>query len=518
MDSQGLSRRDFLRRTGMAAVAVTGGVATSFASDSVRATPVNTTAVSDYDRYDGIGLAGLVKARQVSASELLETAIERLEQRNPAINAVVSRMYDEAKAAIARGLPTGTFIGVPYLLKDLGSLYTGTVTTFGSSIFRNFVADHDSEMVVRLKRAGLVIFGKTHSPEFGLSTSSESRLFGATRNPWNPEYSAGGSSGGSAAAIAAGMVPMAHATDGGGSIRIPAGCCGLFGLKPTRARTSFGPDFGERWSGMATAHAITRSVRDGAALLDATSGPDIGDPYWAPPPSRPYLAEVGADPGRLRIAFTTKAWNGHPVDPECVAAVAGAVKLCGSLGHHVEEASPAIDEAARRQAVGIIVTAQTRALLQRARAVLGREATPQDVETITWGYTEYARQFSASDYAGAIDVLHRTGRVVGRFFARYDILLTPTMCTPPHKLGVISLMRTDVDAFHEALFGDIAFTAPFNTSGNPAMSVPLHWSPAGLPVGVQFVASFGDEAALFRLAAQLEAAQPWANRRPAQTL
>jgi amidase/6-aminohexanoate-cyclic-dimer hydrolase len=427
-------------------------------------------------------------------------------------------MYDQAQAAITAGLPTGPFTGVPYLLKDLGPLYTGTVTTFGSSIFRNFVADHDSELVVRMKRAGLVIFGKTHSPEFGLSTSSESRLFGATHNPWNSEYSAGGSSGGSAAAIAAGILPMAHGTDGGGSIRIPASCCGLFGLKPTRARTPFGPDFGERWSGLASAHAITRSVRDSAALLDATAGPDVGDPYWAPPPSRPYSAEVGADPGRLRIAFTTKAWNGHAVDPECVAAVAEAAKLCESLGHHMEEASPAVDEAARAKAVGIIVTSQTRAVLQRAEAILGRPVTQEDVETITWGYAEFGRQFSASDYAGAIDVLHRTGRVVGRFFTGHDILLTPTMCTPPHKLGVISMMRTDVDAYRVALFGDIAFTSLSNASGNPAMSVPLHWSTDGLPVGVQFVAPFGDEATLFRLAAQLESAQPWANRRPVQTL
>jgi Asp-tRNA(Asn)/Glu-tRNA(Gln) amidotransferase A subunit family amidase len=307
---------------------------------------------------------------------------------------------------------------------------------------------------------------------------------------------------------------MAHGTDGGGSIRIPASCCGLFGLKPTRARTPFGPDFGERWSGLASAHAITRSVRDSAALLDATAGPDVGDPYWAPPPTRPYLAEVGADPGRLRIAFTTKAWNAHAVDPECVAAVAEAAKLCESLGHHVEEASPAVDEAARAKAVGIIVTSQTRAVLQRAEAILGRPVTQEDVEIITWGYAEFGRQFSGSDYAGAIDVLHRTGRVVGRFFTAHDILLTPTMCTPPHKLGVISMMRTDVDSYRAALFGDIAFTSLSNASGNPAMSVPLHWSTDGLPVGVQFVAPFGDEATLFRLAAQLESAQPWQNRRP----
>jgi len=513
MNSRVLTRREFLRGTGLAAAAIAAG-GVGLGPDSARAKSDKST-LPDYDQYDGVGLAGLVKARQVSADELLEVAIERVEQRNPATNAVVNRMYDQAKAAIAAGLPTGPFTGVPYLLKDLGPLYAGTVSTFGSSIFSNFVPDHDSEMVVRMKRAGLVIFGKTLSPEFGLSTSSESRLFGATRNPWNPEHSAGGSSGGSAAAVAAGMVPMAHATDGGGSIRIPASCCGLFGLKPTRARTPFGPDFGERWSGLASAHAITRSVRDSAALLDATSGPDIGDPYWAPPPSRPYLAEVGADPRRLRIAFTTKAWNGHAVDPECVAAVANAANLCESLGHHLEEASPPINEEARVKAVRIIVTSQTRAVLERAAVILGREATREDVETITWAYAEFGRHFSASDYATAIDVLHKTGRVVGRFFTGYDILLTPTMCTPPHKLGVISMMSTNVDAYREAIFGDIAFTAPFNTTGNPAMSVPLHWSATGLPIGVQFVAPFGDEATLFRLAAQLETAQPWAKRRPA---
>jgi amidase len=402
---------------------------------------------------------------------------------------------------------------VPYLLKDIGPLYAGTVTTLGSSAFRNFIPDHDSEMVVRLKRAGLVIFGKTHTPEFGLSSSSESRLFGATRNAWNLEYSAGGSSGGSAAAIAAGMVPMAYGSDGGSSMRIPASCCGLFGLKPTRARTPVGPDLGEWWGGLAIAHAITRSVRDSAALLDATSGAEIGDPYWAPPQKRPYQDEVGADPGRLRIAFTTKAWNFHDVDSECVDAVAEAAKLCENLGHHLEEASPEFDEAARGKAVGIIITSQTRILLQRAEGVLGRAATSEDVETVTWGTAEYARKFSASDYAEAINTVHRTGcRVISRFFIGYDVLLTPTMCTPPHKLGVVSMMTTDIDAYFQAVGGDSAFTSPFNVSGNPAMSVPLHWSPEGLPIGVQFVAPFGDEATLFRLATQLETAQPWANR------
>jgi Asp-tRNA(Asn)/Glu-tRNA(Gln) amidotransferase A subunit family amidase len=471
---------------------------------------------TDYERYDGLGLAGLVKDGSVSASELLEAAIERVEQRNPAINAVVDRMYDQAKAAIAAGLPSGPFSGVPYLLKDSGPLYAGTITTLGSSIFRKFVPDQDSEIVVRLKQAGLVILGKTHTPEFGLSTSSESRLFGATHNPWNPEYSAGGSSGGSAAAIASGMVPAAYGSDGGGSIRIPASCCGLFGLKPTRARTPAGPEVGERWSGMVIAHAITRSVRDSAALLDATAGAEIGDPYWAPPPKRSFQAEVGADPGRLRIAFTTKPWRFHDVDSECVDALDEAAKLCEELGHHVEEAWPEIDKSELAKAVWIIITAQTRALLQRATLVLGRQATLEDVETVTWAYSESARQFSASDYAEAITTVHRTGRVVGRFFTAYDILMTPTMCTPPHKLSEVSMMRTDIEAYRNIVAGDVGFTQLFNAGGNPAMSVPLHWSAEGLPVGVQFAAQFGNEATLFRLAGQLETAQPWANRRPVQ--
>jgi amidase/6-aminohexanoate-cyclic-dimer hydrolase len=273
---------------------------------------------------------------------------------------------------------------------------------------------------------------------------------------------------------------------------------------------------GEGWNGLATGHAITRSVRDSAALLDATSGPDIGDPYWAPPPERPYVAEVGANPGRLKIAFTTKAWNGQSVDPECVAAVTGAARLCQSLGHYVEEGSPAIDEAARLKAVRIIVYSHLRATLHARAEALGRELKQEDVESITWWCSESVRSVPGSEYARSIGVLHRTGRVVGRFFTRYDILLTPTMCKPPHKLGVLDMMRPDRDAYFEALLGTIAFTSPFNTAGTPAMSVPLHWSQSGLPVGVQFVAPFGDEATLFRLAGQLEAAQPWADRRALQ--
>jgi amidase/6-aminohexanoate-cyclic-dimer hydrolase len=470
--------------------------------------------LDEFARYDGLGLAALVRRGEVGAAEVLEAAVAAVEARNHEINAVVSRLYDQARAAIAAGLPAGPFTGVPYLLKDLGAHYRGAVTSYGGSLFKDFVVDHDSEITARLKRAGLVIFGKTNTPELGLASSTEPRLFGPTRNPWRLSHSAGGSSGGSAAAVAAGMVPMAHATDGGGSIRIPASACGLFGLKPTRARNPMGPDQGEGWGGASVGHAVTRSVRDSAALLDATSGPDVGDPYWAPPPARPFLEEVGRDPGRLRIALTTTPWNGQPVDPECAEAARAAGRRCASLGHHVEEASPAVDAGALGAATLVIIGANLRVALEARAAALGRDLSESDVERVTWTRAMQGHAARAADYARAIGVVHRTGRRVAPFFQRFDALLTPTMCRPPHPLGVIDMMTTDEPAYTQAVLGTIAFTSLWNACGNPAMSVPLAWSRAGLPVGVQFVGRFGDEATLFRLAAQLETAQPWADRRP----
>ena len=467
-----------------------------------------------FERYDGLGLAELIRTKEATPEEVLAATLERIDGRNPAINAVVTRMDDHARAAIRAGLPDGPFKGVPYLLKDLGALYTGVVTSYGSGLFASNVPDHDSEIVARMKRAGLVIVGKSNTPEMGIAPSTEPRLFGPTRNPWNLGHSAGGSSGGAAAAVAAGMLPMAHATDGGGSIRIPASACGLFGLKPTRARNPMGPDAGEGWSGASIGHAVTWSVRDSAALLDATSGPDIGDPYWAPPPARPFLEEVGRDPGRLRIALTTTPWLAGPVDPECAEAVRGAAKLCASLGHHIEEARPQIDEAAWGQASRTIVVASLTFTLETRAAALGRPLNQDDVERITWERVQEARAFSAADYARAIHTVHRTGRAVARFLEQYDILLTPTMAKPPHPLGVLSLSNPDSAAFLAARTASVGFTALFNSSGHPAMSVPLAVSKSGLPLGVQFVARFGDEATLFRLASQLEAAQPWKDRRP----
>jgi Asp-tRNA(Asn)/Glu-tRNA(Gln) amidotransferase A subunit family amidase len=466
------------------------------------------------DRQDGLGLAELVRRREVNAKELLDAVIARVEALNPRLNAVVTRMYDAARAAIGAGLPVGPFTGVPYLLKDIGLLYAGAVTSAGSRAFADAVANHDSEMTSRLKRAGLVIFGKTNTPEMGIATSTEPRLFGPTRNPWDLRYSAGGSSGGAAAAVASGMLPMAHASDGGGSIRIPASCCGLFGLKPTRARNPMGPDAGEGWSGASVGHAITRSVRDSAALLDATSGPDIGDPYWAPPPAGPFLAEVGRDPGRLRVALATTPWNGRRVDPECAEAARAAARLCERLGHRVEEVRPEIDAEALGQATRVIVGANVRAALELRGAARGRAVTEDEVERVTWLRAQDGLAATAADYARSVLVMHRTGRAVARFFTRHDILLTPTLACTPYPLGVLDMSTDDLDAFYDAVLRSIAFTSLFNSSGNPAMSVPLAWSREALPIGVQFVAPFGDEATLFRLGAQLETAQPWADRRP----
>ena len=468
----------------------------------------------EFASYDGLDLAQLVRRGEVSPGELLDIAIAQVEARNPELNAVICRLYDQARAAIAAGLPDGPFTGVPYLLKDIGAHYEGAVTSNGSLLFKDNVVDHDSEITARLKRGGLVIFGKTNTPEMGLAPSTEPRLFGPTRNPWRLTHTPGGSSGGSAAAVAAGMVPMAHASDGGGSIRIPASCCGIFGLKPTRARNPMGPDAGEGWGSASTAHAVTRTVRDSAALLDVTSGPDVGDPYWAPPPARPFLDEVGRDPGRLHIAVTTTPWNGQPVHAECAEATMAAARLCERLGHHVEEARPEIDAKAHGTATFTLVCANIRAALETRAAALGREAMASDVERLTWARATDGYRARASDYARSMTVIHRVGRQMARFFTRYDALLTPTMCQPPRPLGILDLMTENEEAYTQAVLECIAFTSVFNSAGCPAMSVPLGWSRDGLPLGVQFAAPFGDEARLFRLGAQLEAAQPWFDRRP----
>ena len=468
----------------------------------------------DYEAYDGIGLAQAVARGEVGAEALLEAAIERVEARDGRYNAVVIRMFDEARAQLAAGLPRGPFHGVPFLLKDLHLAWPGVPLTNGSRFFEGAIPSVESELVTRYRRAGLVVFGKTHSPEFGLTTSTESRLYGLTRNPWKPTHTSGGSSGGASTAVVAGYTPLANASDGGGSIRIPAACTGLFGLKPTRGRTPAGPHKGEGWNGMSAVHAVTRSVRDSAALLDATSGPDAGAPYAAQPPRRPFLDEVEVAPGRLRIAVQRIAWNGIEPHADCLAALEDAIALCRELGHEVEEAPFDAGEALGRAAI-LILSADTRATLEARAAELGRALVPDDVEPGTWAMAAFGASRTATDYVEAVRTIHATGRRLAQHLATYDAILSPTMATPPLPLGELSLSREDQAARGAAALATVGYTQLANAAGNPAMSVPLYWSDDGLPIGVQFLGRMDDEALLLRLAGQLERARPWFDRRPA---
>ncbi len=506
-----LTRRRFLEAGALAAAAAAAPSLVARAASKTLAT------FEEYRRHDAVALARLVRSGDVSPRELLELAIARAEAVDPKLTAIVVRQFEGAREAVAGKLPAGPLAGVPYLLKDLGIAMAGTVTTEGSRFFRDQKPDFDSTLVERYRAAGLVIFGKTHSPEFGSSPSSESALHGATHNPWDPSRSAGGSSGGSAAAVAAGIVPAAHATDGGGSIRIPASCCGLFGLKPTRGRVPMGPRVYEGWGGMSAAHCVSRSVRDSAALLDASQGPAIGDAYAAPPRERPYLEELERKAGRLRIALMKKPMLPLEVAPECSDALERAVALCVSLGHSVEEASPTLDIASVYQAFSLLASTGTALKLAQREAALGRPALPYEIESINWTTIATGRGASGVDYARAREAIHGASRVLGTFMERYDVILSPTMAMVPAPLGVLSPSQ-DIEKFTGPATRASGFTSLFNITGQPAMSVPLHWTaaaegaPSGLPIGVQFAGRFGDEATLFRLAAQLEEAQPWFER------
>lgn len=468
-------------------------------------------AIQGYSDYDAVGLAELVASGEATAAELLEEAIARAERVNERINAVVYPYYDMARERALSGLPEGPLRGVPFLLKDLYLLWAGQPMSNGSRIYADYVPDHDHEMTARYKAAGLSVFGRSTSPEFGITSTTESMLHGKTRNPWNLEHTAGGSSGGAAAAVAAGILPAANASDGGGSIRIPASCCGLFGLKPTRGRTPSGPDVGEGWAGMSTIHAVSRSVRDSAALLDATAGPDVGAPYYAPPPARPWLEEVGAPLGQLRVGVITTAFNGVETHPDCLAAVERAAQLCRDLGLEVEEAALEIPAEVRNPLFDVIRPATLVAVEDRA-AQLGRDPNPEDVEPITWQMIS-GELPSGADYLRATRAVHAIGRIVAGFFTKYDLMLTPTMASPPFLLGHLNLDREDMQAQGRDVQQTVGYTSTFNASGNPAASVPLWWNEAGLPIGVQFVAPYGDEARLIRLGSALEEAQPWFDRR-----
>ena len=462
--------------------------------------------------HDALAVGQLVKTGKLGARELLNGTLTRLRTLNQSLNAITD-FYEgpllEKSVAMAE---EGPFEGVPFVVKQLMADCAGTPTTLGSGFFaKQPVAVFDSAAVARMRRAGLVIIGRTNTSEFGLAPTTEPAFGGATLNPWRKGLSPGGSSGGSAAVVAARGLPMAHATDGGGSIRIPAALCGLFGLKPSRGRVSLAP-IGETLAGAGAQHCVSISVRDSAALLDALAGSEPGDPYTAPAAGS-FLAATQRAPGRLRVAFMRKPVGGTPLDPVLVAAVEHTARLLEGLGHQVEEASPDYDPAASGEALGTIMAANTWTNIQiRAN---GRVPGPDDLEPVTRQAAEHGRQVSAHDYIRAVQTFHRTGRQLGAFFERHDILLSPTIARVSLPLGDVR-MDGSSEQYQQALAPMVAFTSVCNAAGVPAMSMPLAWTEDGLPVGLQFVGRFGAEEMLFSLAAELEHAQPWRDRKPAR--
>jgi len=488
----------------------------------------------EYVSRDAVGLADLVRTGAVTAQELLAIAVERIEALNPELNAVVHRMDEDARLDVERARE-GPFTGVPFLAKDLTTMYSGHPTSAGSRYLRNHVVTWDSELAKRVKASGAVVLGKTNTPEWGLLPVTESELWGPCRNPWDPTRSPGGSSGGSGSAIAAGIVPMAGGGDGGGSIRIPASCCGLFGLKPTKGRTPSGPRRGQLWRGAAVEHVLSRSVRDSAVMLDATHGPDTGAPFEIAPPARPFAEEVEAEPGRLRIAWSTSPHVTTEVHADCVAAVHDAASLLEELGHDVVEDHVAIDGSTFAEAFLTVVAGELAADLEDAKEEVGHEPRRRELEPSTWALALVADALSAEEFAKALRWTEVMARDVGRFFERCDVVLTPTVATPPPPMGGIGpssgeKLRLEVlgalgsgrlikaAGLIEQAAGSaldfIPWTPVYNVTGQPAMSVPLYWNDPGLPIGVHLVARFGREDVLFRLAGQLERARPWFDRLP----
>jgi len=474
----------------------------------------------DLSWLDATAQAELVRSGETSPKELVEAAIERIERVNPELNAVIHPLFDKARdEASSPDLPDGPFRGVPLVLKDLICHTAGDPFHEGMRFLKDlgWTEREDTYLAAKFRAAGFVFVGKTNTPELGILPTAEPEAYGPTANPWNTGHSTGGSSGGSAAAVASGMVPVAHATDGGGSIRIPASECGLFGLKVSRGRTSFGPDFGDKFGGLDSQHALTRSVRDSAAILDAVSGPMPGDPYAAPTPLRPFSQEVGAHPGRLRIGFFTVAPGGTTdTHPDCVAAVHDVAGLLESLGHSVEESIP--EGVEDPDYVGQFLTlwgaGQAWELDYWSRRT-GKAITAEDVEPLTWALAEMGRSYHGGQVLRSIEWLQGLARRIAQWYVDgFDLLLTPTIAEPPPLLGeFVQPPDNPLQAIFRAA-SIVPFTPLFNATGQPAMSVPLVWNEAGLPIGVQFAAPYGGEDVLLRLAAQLEEARPWKDRRP----
>jgi amidase len=468
----------------------------------------------DYADYDGLGLAELVARREVSALEVVEAAIERIELHNPAVNAVVHKAYDEARAAAAGPLPDGPFRGVPLLVKDLLIAVAGWPRTSGSRFCAGVVDREDSGLMRRYRASGAIALGKTSCPEFGITGTTEPALFGPCRNPWNLERIAGGSSGGSAAAVASGMVPLGHGGDGRGSIRIPASCCGLVGLKVTRDRNPHLPDGYDFAQGYVVEHVMTRTVRDCAAMLDVTGVPEPCSPYASPAKARPYMHEIGASPGRLRIAWSSETANGRAVHPEVQAALESVADLLARLGHEVVPRGLGVDQRALYGAQNAFSGANFAAGMKRLIDEIGREPEPDELEPLTWASLKGGRRATGEQTMWEAQELRMLARGVMALFEDFDVYLTPVMGTPPPPIGYldpVAVAPRDIGKRNGEVF---PFAAPFNMTGQPSLSLPLAWTADGLPIGMMFTGRYADEATLFRLAAQLEIEAPWKDRRP----
>ena len=470
-----------------------------------------TLSFEQYRSFDAVGLAEAIRCKDLHPREVLDAALDRLRAVNPQVNAIT--YLDESAVADARQMPAaGPLGGVPYFIKDLHAPVLGMPLTHGSRLFATQQMDFDSETVVRLRKSGVRILGRTASAELGMSPSTETALTGATRNPWDLTRTAGGSSGGAGAAVAAGILPATHATDSGGSIRIPAACNGLVGLKPTRGLLPTGPHRGDASHGLSHEHAVTRSVRDCAALLDATAGPDAGAPYFTQKPAQDYLKLIERPPRRLKIAYTTQTYRNQPVHPECEAAVLETVRHLEALGHHVEPGVPGFDVSALGAATGVLLLTGLAAQVRAREAILGRAAREDELEPVTWEAVRRAQSISGMDYASQFHVINHEVRRIGKFFQSVDVLITPTLASPPVPLGTLSTQTLSLEEFRLAASAFSSFTGIFNATGQPAISLPLHWTPEGLPVGVQFAGKFGEDATLLQLAAEIERSRPWFHR------
>jgi amidase len=472
-------------------------------------------AFAEYDRYDGLGLAHLVRRREISPLELLEEAIARIERHNPKLNAVIYKAYDQARAAAKGKLPDGPFKGVPFLIKDIGMAVEGWPMTSGSAYLRNYVSPRDAELTKRYRDAGVVMVGKTNTPEFGIPGTTEGRHLGICRNPWNPNHSSGGSSGGAASAVASGMVALAHGSDGLGSIRIPSAQCGLVGMKPTQYRNPGGPDDRNRAHGFVVDHVLTRTVRDSAAMLDWTGWPEDDAPYAPPPKARLYTDEIRTAPGKLRIGLYTEVPKGIPPHPDVQAVFDATAKTLEELGHTliVKKDLP-IDWRKLYRAQAAVSGAMFAATIDDLKEVVGREPDAGDFEPLAWASYKSAQKLSGAAVGWGLQTLRLISRQIIALWREFDVLLSPVTITPAPPIGLLDPVNVEPREFNRRQAQVFGFTPPYNMTGQPSLSLPMGMSKDGLPIGMMFTGRMSDEATLYRLAAQLEEARPWIDRKP----